>query len=392
MGMPLVVLKFGGSSLASPRLIQRAAARIQTTRAAGNDLVVVVSAMGRMTDHLIVLANKTVKHPPQRELDMLMTAGERVSMALMAMALHELGVPAISFTGSQSGILTTSHHNDARILEIKANRIREELDKKKVVIVAGFQGVSREKEVTTLGRGGSDTSAVALAASLGADRCDILTDVDGLFTADPRLVPAAHLISYCTYDEALELASLGAKMHARSVEVAKRFNVKVRIASSANEASNGTELVLKREENMESTQIRGIATKDGYTYFRCAVPLQEILEGLEAERIPLRFFNFAEGRTTFLADKERLPALKRLLQSKQIAFEEVPKVAILSVVGEGITGSSDILPRTLRALKADGAECLFITSNSHSITVAINSVKLESAAQGLHREFLETVA
>lgn len=389
MGMALIVQKYGGSSLATPRHIQRAAARIQAVRAAGNEVVVVVSAMGRMTDHLIVLANKTVKHPPQRELDMLMTAGERVSMALMAMALHELGVAAISFTGSQSGILTTSDHNDARILEIRAGRIHDELGKKKVVIVAGFQGVSREKEVTTLGRGGSDTSAVALAAALGAERCEILTDVDGLFTADPRLVPAARLISHCTYDEALELASLGAKMHARSVEVAKRFNVKVRIASSANAESLGTELVLNREDKMESTQIRGIATKDGYTYFRCATPLQEILEGLEAEKIPLRFFNFAEGKTTFLADKERTPSLKRLLSSKAIAFEEVPKVAILSVVGEGITGSSDILPRALRALKAGGAECLFITSNSHSITVAINSAKLETAAQDLHREFLE---
>jgi len=392
MAMPLIVQKYGGSSLATPRHIQRAAARVQSVREAGNDVVVVASAMGRMTDHLIVLANKTVKHPPQRELDMLMTAGERVSMALLAMALHERGVAAISFTGSQGGIVTTSNHNDARILEIRAGRIREELEKKKVVIVAGFQGVSREKEVTTLGRGGSDTSAVALAAALGADRCDILTDVDGLFTADPRLVPNAKLITHCTYDEALELASLGAKMHARSVEVAKRFKVKVRIASSANPESVGTELVSGHEEEkekMESTQIRGLATKDGYTYFRSKLSPQELLDGLESESIPLRFFSFAEGKVSFLVDKERVANIKRLLTAKNDPFEEVGKVAILSVVGEGITGSADILPRLLRGVRECGAEVLLVASNSHSLTVAIASQKLEEVAQRLHREFLE---
>ncbi len=387
--MALIVQKYGGSSLATPRHIQRAAARIQGVCDTGDQVVVVASAMGRMTDHLIVLANKTVKHPPQRELDMLMTAGERVSMALLAMALHERGVAAISFTGSQSGILTTSTHTDARIVEIRANRIREELEKKKVVIVAGFQGVSREKEITTLGRGGSDTSAVALAATLGADRCDILTDVDGLFTADPRLVPNAKLIRLCTYDEALELASLGAKMHARSIEVAKRFKVKVRIASSANSDCAGTELVLNREETMESTQIRGIATKDGYTYFRCAMLPQTLLDALEVQGIPLRFFHFAEGKVCFLADKERVAQVKRLLETQNVIFEEIPKVAILSVVGEGITGSADVLPRLYRALKDCGVESLLAVCNSHSFTVAISSQSLESAAQRIHLEFLE---
>ncbi len=212
--MPLIVQKYGGSSLATPRHIQGVARRIKGVREQGKDVVVIVSAMGRMTDRLIRLAHKTVKRPPQRELDMLMTVGERISMSLLAMCLDEEGVPAISFTGSKSGIVKTEAHTEARIVEIKATRAKEELAKGKVVIIAGFQGVSREKEITTLGRGGSDTSAIAIAAALGAECCEILTDVDGLFTADPRLVPTAKLLTRCSYDEALELAALGAKMHA----------------------------------------------------------------------------------------------------------------------------------------------------------------------------------
>ena len=199
--MALIVQKYGGSSLRTPNHIRAAADRIRILKNEGNEVVAVVSAMGRMTDYLIRLAERTVAQPPQRELDMLMTAGERVSMALLAMALEEGGVSAISFTGSQGGILTTSDHNEARIVEIRCLRIQQELNRGRVVILAGFQGVSRDKEVTTLGRGGSDTSAIALAAALGAHRCDILTDVDGLFSADPRLVATARLLPQLSYND-----------------------------------------------------------------------------------------------------------------------------------------------------------------------------------------------
>jgi aspartate kinase len=246
--MALVVQKYGGTSLATPKHIQQAAHRIAELKKTGTQVVVVVSAMGHTTDHLIKLASKTVKSPPSRELDMLLTAGERVSMSLLAMSLQERDIPAISFTGSQSGIITTENHTQAKILEIKPARIQDELAKEKVVIIAGFQGVSRNKEITTLGRGGSDTTAVALAAVLKADRCEILTDVRGIYSADPRLVPEAKLFSYLSYDKCLQLSVLGAKMHPRSIELAKRFNVPVLIGLSHSKENKGTDVGTNKVE------------------------------------------------------------------------------------------------------------------------------------------------
>lgn len=379
--MPLLVQKFGGSSLATPRLIRRAAERIKAVKASGKDVVVVASAMGRTTDHLIRLAKKTVKHPPQRELDMLLTAGERISMSLLAMALQEEGIPAISFTGSQSGIITSRDHNEARILAIRAHRIQDELAKGKVAIVAGFQGVSEDKEVTTLGRGGSDTSAVALAASLGAEACEILTDVDGLFSADPRLVPAARLISYCSYDEALELASLGAKMHARSIEVAKRYGVTVKILPAGRPECAGTTISVEGG-TMEVTSIRGVATKDGYVYLKCGLSLRELAERCEAKRVLLRFVSHDGQATRFLIDKDKLAAVRAIVDGA--ILEEVGKVGIISAVGEGVSASPEILPQFLRAIHRDGTECLLVCSNATSVTAAIPSARLESAARLVH--------
>lgn len=389
--MPLIVQKYGGSSLATPKLILRAARRIAGLKRAGRDVVVVASAMGRTTDHLIKLANKTVARPPKRELDMLMTAGERISMSLLAMALHQEGIPAISFTGSQSGIITTNDHTEARILEIRATRIRDELAKGKVVIIAGFQGVSAEKEITTLGRGGSDTSAVALAASLGAECCEILTDVDGLFSADPRIVADAKLISECSYDEALELASLGAKMHARSIEVAKRFHVRVRITSSAKPEGQGTLLVdgETKGEEMEDTIIRGIATKEGYSLFRCTSPLEKVISALDGCHVSLRFLSAGGSDVRFVVEKEKIGVVKEKLQEAGVPAEEMPKVAIVSAVGDGLSSSAATLPLFYQTLRECGAECLLLTSNSSSITAAIRTAHLSAAAQALHARFVK---
>lgn len=386
MPMPLLVQKYGGSSLATPRLIRRAAERIKQVKASGRDVVVVASAMGRMTDHLVRLAHKTVKRPPQRELDMLLTAGERISMSLLAMVLQEEGIPAISFTGSQSGIITSRDHNEARILAIRAHRIQDELAKGKVAIVAGFQGVSEDKEVTTLGRGGSDTSAVALAASLGAEACEILTDVDGLFSADPRLVPNARLIPRCSYDEALELASLGAKMHARSIEVAKRFGVVVRILSSHKPECLGT-VISTAGGSMESTTIRSVATKDGFVYLRCRLPLKELAERCEAKRLLIRFMAHGNEGTGFLVEKDKLAVAHALVDGSLL--EEVGKVGLVSAVGEGVSTSPEILPRFLRAIHQDGTECLLVSSNATSVTAAIPSARLESAARAVHAALVE---
>lgn len=398
--MPLIVQKYGGSSLATPAHIQRAARRIKELRETGTDVVVVASAMGRMTDHLIRLANKTVARPPQRELDMLLTAGERVSISLLAMALEDMGVRAISFTGSQTGIVTTSDHTEARILEIRAQRAHDALAAGKVVIIAGFQGVSRDKEITTLGRGGSDTSAVAIAAALGADWCEILTDVDGLFTADPRLVPTAQLIRECSYEEALELASLGAKMHSRSLEVAKKYQVRVRIASSQHRNSPGTEVTPETSNRlpeeggqMETPRIRGIATRDGFSLFRASAGLGDIVGITGRNRVLLRFFNESEGEVRFVCDRDKAPIVRDALSALSIPFDETAKVSIVSAVGEGLSASANLLPELWEALRGEEGRpvgVLLMSANSVSISVVVTADQRETAARRLHACFLET--
>jgi aspartate kinase len=233
----LIVQKFGGSSVADAASVKRVARRIVDTKAAGHDVVVVVSAMGDTTDDLLDLAEQVSPNPPGRELDMLLTAGERISMAVLAMAIHDLGGQARSYTGSQAGLITDSAHGAARIIDVTPSRITEALAEGAIPIVAGFQGVAQDtKDITTLGRGGSDTTAVALAAALGADVCEIYTDVDGVFTADPRVVPKASQVRYITYEEMLELAAVGAKvLHLRCVEYARRFDLPIHVRSSFSE-------------------------------------------------------------------------------------------------------------------------------------------------------------
>ena len=258
--MPLVVQKFGGTSLADADRIRKVACRVVETYRAGNSVVVVVSAMGKSTDELVDLATQITDTPHPREMDMLLTAGERISMALVAMSIEAHDVPAVSFTGSQAGILTTADHGKAEIVDIRAFRVQESLDEGKVAIVAGFQGVSPDsKDVTTLGRGGSDATAVALAASLGADLCEIYTDVDGVFTADPRVEPAARKLDEVTFEEMLELANAGASvLMPRSVEFGIRYNIPIHVRSSFHD-EEGTWV---KEETMEEPIIRGIAHDD----------------------------------------------------------------------------------------------------------------------------------
>src|SRR6202142_3327240 len=229
----LLVQKFGGASVADPDRIRAVADHLVRTRRAGNDVVAVVSAMGKTTDDLVRLANDVTRTPGGREMDMLLTAGERISMALLSMAVEDLGQPAVSFTGSQAGIVTDTDHGKAKIIEIRGDRIREALVEGKVAIVAGFQGVSTTRDITTLGRGGSDTTAVALAAALGADVCEIYTDVEGVYTADPRIVPTARKLPRVSFDEMLEMAATGGRvLMLRSVEFARNHHVKVHVRSS----------------------------------------------------------------------------------------------------------------------------------------------------------------
>ena len=260
--MGLIVQKYGGSSVAGAESIKRVAARIAASKRSGQQVVVVVSAMGDTTDELIDLANQVSPMPNGRELDMLLTAGERISMALLAMAISNLGLEARSFTGSQAGIITTSTHGRARVIDVTPGRIQEALAEEAIAIVAGFQGVAQDtKDITTLGRGGSDTTAVALAAALDADVCEIYTDVDGVFSADPRIVPTARKLKSVTYEEMLELAASGAKvLHLRCVEYARRFNLPIHVRSSFSNLE-GTWVVKDQPEggSMEQAIISGIA-------------------------------------------------------------------------------------------------------------------------------------
>ncbi|MDD5431754.1 MAG: aspartate kinase, partial [Candidatus Omnitrophica bacterium] len=257
MHKKLIVQKFGGSSVANVERIQNVAKRVVSYKKKGHDLVVVVSALGDTTDELIELAAKINTEPSEREMDMLLSTGEQISVALLAMAIHKLGVEAISFTGSQVGIITDTSHTRARIKKINGDKIKEEIKKGKVVIVAGFQGVTLGQDITTLGRGGSDLTAVALAKELHADECEIYTDVDGIYTTDPRIEPKAKKIESITYDEMLEMASLGAQvMQARSIEVAKKFDVPIHVRSSF--SHNSGTLIIKEVKRMEDVLVSAV--------------------------------------------------------------------------------------------------------------------------------------
>jgi len=396
--MPLLVQKYGGTSVGSPERIHHVAERIVRTRRGGADLVVVVSAMGDATDDLIDLARQVSPRSHPREMDMLLTAGERISMALVSMAVNDRGQEAVSFTGSQSGIVTDASHTRAKILEVKADRIREELKRGRVVIVAGFQGVSKDREVTTLGRGGSDTTAVALAAALEATECEIYTDVDGVYTSDPRIVPGARKISRLSYDEMLELASLGAKvLHNRSVEIARRFNVPIHVRSSFN-WNEGSRVA--RGDSMEQVIIRGIAhDTDVAKIALVGVPdrpgvASEIFQAVGGQGVNVRMIVQASGAdgkndVTFTVGSHEVNTVLPVLEEvrKKIgarAFLYDPDVAMLSVVGEGLATSPGTAGRVFSALAAAGVNIDLISTSSITITCVVRQADAERAVRSLH--------
>ena len=396
--MGLLVQKYGGTSVGSPERIQQVADRIVRTRRSGTELVVVVSAMGDTTDDLIDLAKKVSPEEHPREMDMLLTAGERISMALVAMAVRDRGQEAVSFTGSQSGIVTDTSHTRAKIVEIRAERIREELAKGRVVIVAGFQGVSRDREVTTLGRGGSDTTAVALAAALGAEECEIYTDVDGVYTADPRIVPGARKLAALSYDEMLELACLGAKvLHNRSVEIARRFGVPVHVRSSFN-WNEGTRI--RKGGSMEQVVIRGIAhDADVAKVALLGVPdrpgvASEIFRAVGSQGVNVRMIVQASGEggkndVTFAVGlhdvKTVLPiveAMRKDLGARAFVYD--PDVAIISVVGEGLATSAGTAGAVFEALAQAKVNIELISTSSITITCMVRQQDVERAVRSLH--------
>ena len=405
--MALIVQKYGGSSVADAESIRRVAARIVETHRAGNDVVVVVSAMGDTTDELLDLAHGVTESPTGRELDMLLTAGERISMALLAMAIKRLGDEARSYTGSQAGMITDEKHGSARIVEVTPGRVRQALDHGAVAIVAGFQGFNRiTGDITTLGRGGSDTTAVALAAALGADVCEIYTDVDGIYTADPRVVPTAQKVDVVTSEEMLELAAAGAKvLYIRAVEYARRHGVKLHVRSSFSH-NEGTLVVSSRDgETMEEPMITGIAadlSEDKITVAGVpdipgkAAQIFTIVANTNAniDMIVQNVSSATTGRTDIsftLPQFQAQAALDALNAEKdQIGFESLihdDQIGKLALVGAGMRTNTGVSAKLFTALYEAGINIEMISTSEIRISVVMRSDIINEAVRIVHKAF-----
>ena len=404
--MALVVQKFGGTSLADADRIRHVAERVTENHTAGNRVVVVVSAMGETTDELIGLAGNVSERAHPREMDMLLTAGERISMALVAMAIEDYGVPAVSFTGSQAGILTTSVHGKAEIVDITPFRVRDALDEGKVVIVAGFQGVSPDsKDVTTLGRGGSDATAVALAAALGANVCEIYTDVDGIFTADPRLVAVARKLDEISYEEMLEYAGAGAGvLMPRSVEYALRHDIPIHVRSSFHDGV-GTWV---KEETMEEPAVRGVAHDDAETKLTihgmpdrpgvAAALFEEIAAaGVNVDMIIQNVSIDGFGDISFTVPAEAADAARKAAEgaAQAVGASSVDvddDLAKISVVGAGMKTETGIAARVFRILSDAGINIEMISTSAIRVSCLVRAADAENAVRALYEGFVEVVS
>ncbi|MGE5474098.1 MAG: aspartate kinase [Ignavibacteriales bacterium] len=399
--MELIVQKFGGTSVANAERVMNVAKRVTDTYKKGNSVVVVVSAQGHTTDELIEKAMEINKSPSKREMDVLLSTGEQMSMALMAMAIESLGCPAVSMTGIQAGIYTNSVYGSARIKSINTERIFLELDKKNIVIVAGFQGFNKFDDITTLGRGGSDTTAVALAAALNADLCEIYTDVDGVYTADPRIVKNAAKLKDISYDEMLELASLGANvLHNRSVEMAKKYGIKLVVRSSFN---NNEGTIVKEVELVEKMLVRGV-TRD-YDVARISVMGLEDKPGkafqlfslLSKENINVDLIIQSIGKEdikniSFTISKSNLSrALEVLneniavLEAKEIKYSE--QYAKVSIVGAGMVNNPGIAAKMFEALYDCDTNIHMISTSEIKVSVLVDAKDAEKAVNSIHNKF-----
>lgn len=413
--MSLIVQKFGGSSVSDAEGIKRVARRIVDTQKAGNEVVVVVSAMGDTTDELLDLAAEVTPNAgPSRELDMLLSAGERISMAVLALAINNTGGRAQSFTGSQAGMITDGVHGSARLVEVNPERIRTALDEGYVAIVAGFQGMNRQtRDITTLGRGGSDTTAVALAAALGADVCEIYSDVDGVFTADPRIVPSAHKLDTVTSEEMLEMAANGAKiLHLRSVEYARRFNLKLHVRSSFSQLE-GT-LVIPDNEGMETNvkeipleqplvsgvahdrsqakvtvigvpDVPGSAAKVFGILNEINVNLDMIVQNVSTDRPDVTDISFTLPQDQGAAALAALEAKKAELGFEEVQYNE--SIGKLSLVGAGMKSNPGVSFKFFDALSTAGVNIEMISTSEIRISVITDIEKLDEAVRAVHSAF-----
>jgi aspartate kinase len=399
--MALIVQKYGGSSVADVECMQRVARRILKTRDAGNQVVVVVSAMGDTTDDLIELAKKIHPEPADREMDALMATGEQISSAVLTMALHAAGAAAVSMTGPQAGIFTDGVHLKAKIRDIKPTRLKKALKEGKIIVVAGFQGLNPREDIATLGRGGSDTTAVALAAAIGADKCQILKDVDGVFTANPRVVPEAQKLDEISYDEMLEMASLGSEvLQSRAVEFAKNHGVCLEVMSSFNE--NPGTIVREEVKNMEDIVVRGVAADKGQAKVTVSgVPdkpgtAARLFKELANNHINVDMIvqnvsanartdvSFTVPRTELAKTKRVIDALEHIATAGVNVDEDIAKI---SIVGVGMRSHVGVASRMFEALAKGNINIEMIATSEIKISVVIRKADADKAVQSLHKAF-----
>ena len=399
--MSLIVAKFGGTSVASPERIQMVAKKVIAKKQAGHDVVAVVSAMGKTTDELVGLAAALNDNPPLREMDRLLSTGEQVSMTLLAMAIEARGYKSMSFTGRQAGIETDGMHAKAKIVKVHNERIMEAIAAGAIPVVAGFQGIDANGDITTLGRGGSDTTAVAIAATLGADLCQIYTDVDGVYTADPRIVKDAKKLDAITYDEMLELASLGAQvLHNRSVEMAKKYNVDLEVVSSFTR-NPGTKV--KEGSNMEKLNVSGVA-RDNNCARVAIINLDDtpgtafkVFSLMAKHHVNIDIILQSVGRdnkksisfTIRQDDAERVESILRDAK-EMLGYEDLSintKVAKVSIVGAGMASATGVASKMFEALAMAGINIRMISTSEIKISVLINEEDSEKAVKAIHEEF-----
>jgi aspartate kinase len=388
-GRDLVVMKFGGSSVADTKKILSVARRLAAAREAGQRVVGVLSAMGDSTDDLIRLAHEISPRPNAREYDMLISVGERISNALCAMAIHDLGHEAISFTGSQAGIVTDTVHGKAKIAEVRAQRINEALDAEKIVLVAGFQGVSSSNEVTTLGRGGSDMTAAALAAALGARVCEIYTDVEGVFTADPRIVPNARKLAAVTYEEMLELAASGARvLQLRSVEFARNHDVRLHVRSTFSDAE-GTWIVDEEDPVLEKAIISGVAHTDVEPLYRVRdVDAATLFARLAAASVNVdTILQTSTDEIVFSAPLEDKQSAEEVLRALDVEWSMRDDLGKVSLVGAGMKSHPGIAAKTFETLDSIGVESRVISTSPIKIACHVRSEDVPRAVTALHEAF-----
>ncbi len=402
--MALIVQKYGGTSVGSPERIKNVAKRVAKARAEGHDVVVVVSAMSGETNRLVALAHEMQEFPDPRELDVVLATGEQVTIGLLAMALKDIGVPAKSYTGWQVAVQTDDAHTKARIDHIDGGKMRADLKEGRVVIVAGFQGVTAGGDISTLGRGGSDTSAVALAAALEADECQIYTDVDGVYTTDPRVVPEARRMSTISFEEMLELASLGSKvLQIRSVEFAGKYKVRLRVLSSLEDGGEGTLITFEEDENMEQAvvkgiafdknqariNVRGVSDKPGIAYqilgsvADANIEVDMIIQNVGAQGTT--DFSFTVPRGDYKQTLDLMNGLKDSLGAAEVNGDDT--VCKVSIVGVGMRSHSGVAAQMFRALAEEGINIQMISTSEIKVSVLIDEKYMELATRVLHKTF-----